>query len=147
MPKLASNARATHDFELLETFEGGLVLTGPEVKSAKAGHINMKGSFLMVRNDEVVITGLHIGPYPPAGKLEHYQPTRDRKVLVHRKEINKLRAKSEAERLTIVPVSVYTKGDLVKLEFALARGKRKFEKRESIKKRDIDREIRQRLKE
>lgn len=142
MPRLATNARATHDYVLLEKFEGGLVLRGDEVKSAKAGHVAMKGSYLLVRGDELFIAGLYIAPYAPAGADHAHEPARERKVLAHRKEINKLRAKAEAERLTIVPISVYTKGDLVKLEFALARGKRQFEKRDSIKKRDIEREIR-----
>lgn len=147
MAQLAKNARALHDFELLQKFEGGLALTGPEVKAAKMGHVNLKGAFLDVVKDELIIHGMHIGHYAPSGSAEKYQPIRDRKVLVHRKEINTLRGKHEAERLTIVPVSVYTKGDLVKLEFALARGKRQHEKRETIKQRDIEREIQQRLKE
>lgn len=147
MPTLATNARALHDYELLEKFEGGLVLTGAEAKSAKRGSVNLKGAFLMVQGDEVVITGMHIAPYAPAGTRATYLPTRARKVLVHRQEINKLRAKAEAERLTIVPVSVYTKGNLVKLGFALARGKRQFEKRDAIKKRDIDRELKRKMLE
>lgn len=147
MSTLATNARATHDFELLEKFEGGLELTGAEVKSAKNGSINLKGAFLMTRNGELVITGMHIGAYAPAGTAKPYNPTRDRKVLVHKREINKLRIKAEAERLTIVPVSVYTKGGLVKIGFALARGKRKFEKRDAIKKRDLDREVKRAMHE
>ena len=147
MPVLATNARATHDFLLLEKFEGGLVLTGAEVKSAKAGSINLKGSFLHVRNNELYIVGMHIGVYAPSGKSETYKPTRDRKVLVHKKEIDKLRSKSQTERLTIVPVSVYTAKNLVKLSFALARGKKQFEKRDAIKKRDVEREVQQRLRD
>ncbi len=147
MPKLATNARALYVYELLEKFEGGLVLRGPEVKSAKAGSINLKGAFLNVQANGMVIDGMHIAPYAPAAEGKTYNPTRTRKVLVHRKELNKLRAKAQVERLTIVPISVYTKGDLVKLEFALARGKRQFEKRASVKKREVEREVRQRLKE
>lgn len=147
MPTLATNARAKYDYEFLERFEGGLVLTGAEVKSAKAGSINLKGAFLTIRGNGLFITGMHIAPYAPAGATKPYDATRERKVLAHRQEINKLRLKAEADRLTIVPISVYTKGDLVKLEFALARGKRQYEKRESIKRRDIDREIRSHLHE
>lgn len=147
MPTLATNARAKHDFEFLERFEGGLVLTGAEVKSAKAGSINLKGAFLTVRGTELFIAGMHIAPYAPAGAAATTSPTRERKVLARRAEINKLRAKAEADRLTIVPISVYTKGDLVKLEFALARGKRQYEKRDAIKKRDIDREIQRTMHE
>lgn len=147
MPQLAKNARALHDFELVQTFEGGLVLSGPEVKSAKMGHVNLKGAYLDIVEGELIIRGMHIGHYAPSGSAEKYIPTRERTVLVHKKEINVLRGKHEAERLTIVPVSVYTKGDLVKLEFALARGKRQHEKRDTIKRRDIEREIQQRMKE
>lgn len=142
MSTLATNARATHDFELLEKFEGGLVLTGAEVKSTKMGSVNLKGAFLHVHGDELFITGMHIGSYAPAGKNEAYKPIHDRKVLVHKKEIAKLRSKSQAERLTIVPISVYTAKNLVKLSFALARGKKQFEKRDAIKKRDVEREMR-----
>jgi SsrA-binding protein len=89
---------------------------------------------------------MHIGKYGPAGEQVGYDPIRDRKVLAHRQEINSLIGKKETEGLTILPISVYTKGDLVKLEFAVARGKKKFEKRESIKKRDIDKQLREELK-
>lgn len=147
MPQLAKNARALHDFELVQKFEGGLSLTGAEVKSAKQGHVNLKGSYLDIVDGQLIIRGMHIGHYAPAGSADKYLPTRERIVLVHKKEINVLRGKHEADRLTIVPVSVYTKGNLVKLEFALARGKRQHEKRDTIKRRDIEREIQQRLKE
>ena len=118
------------------------MLTGAEVKSAKMGSVNLKGSFLHVRGNELFITGMHIGAYAPAGKSDAYKPIHDRKVLVHKKEISKLRSKSQAERLTIVPISVYTAKNLVKLSFALARGKKQFEKRDAIKKRDVEREMR-----
>jgi SsrA-binding protein len=150
MPQLAKNARALYDYTLLDKFEGGLLLTGAEVKAAKMGHVNLKGAYLDIRNNkkggELMIHGMHIGPYAPAGVVLGYNPTKDRKVLVHRREINKLRGKNEAERLTIVPVAVYTKGNLVKLEFALAKGKHAYEKRDSIKAKDLDREIRERMK-
>ncbi len=145
MPQLAKNARALHDFELLQKFEGGLVLTGAEVKSAKMGHINLKGAFLDITHTGLVIRGMHIGPYAPAGNAAAYNPIREKAVLVHKKEINTIRGKHEAERLTIVPVSVYTKGDLVKLEFALARGKQQHEKRDAIKQRDIERDLRRNM--
>ncbi len=147
MPQLAKNARALYDYTLLDKFEGGLVLTGAEVKSAKMGHVNLKGAYLDIKNSELIIHGMHIGAYAAAGVDLAYNPTHDRKVLVHKKEISKLRGKNEAERLTIVPVSVYTKGNLVKLEFALAKGKQAHDKRDSIKQKTIEREIRQRLRE
>lgn len=145
MPTLATNSRASHDYEFLEKLEGGLVLTGAEAKAAKLGHINLKGAFLHVRGGELVIVNMHIGPYPYAGTDAHYNPTRERKVLAHRKEINRIAGKVMTERLTLVPISVYTAKNLVKLGFALARGKRQFEKRDSIKKRELDRDIRRKM--
>jgi SsrA-binding protein len=142
MADLAQNRKALHDFEILETFEGGLVLTGAEVKSAKGGNVNLKGAFLLVERGQLILKGMHIGAYAPAGNLEAYNPTRDRVVLVNKKEIAKLQVKREIERLTIVPLSLYTARSLVKVKFALARGKKQFEKRESIKERDLDRDVR-----
>ena len=146
MATLATNKRARFDYDLLETTEGGLMLTGSEVKAAKLGHIDMKGSYLSIRNGELWIRNMHIGKYGPAGAQEHYNPTRDRKVLVHKKEIRSLIGKHEAQGLTIVPIRVYTKNGLVKLAFALARGKKKYEKRETIKKRDTERQMREEMK-
>ncbi|MFA5946552.1 MAG: SsrA-binding protein SmpB [Patescibacteria group bacterium] len=142
MADLAQNRKALHDFEILETFEGGLVLTGAEVKSAKGGNVNLKGAFLLVERGQLILKGMHIGAYAPAGHLEAYNPIRDRVVLVNKKEIAKLQAKREIERLTIVPLSLYTARSLVKVKFALARGKKQFEKRDSIKQRDLDRDVR-----
>jgi len=142
MADLAVNRKAFHDFEILETFEGGLVLTGAEVKSAKNGNVNLKGAFLLFQHGQLTLKGVHIGAYAPAGNLEAYNPIRDRVVLVHKKEIAKLKAKNEVERLTMVPLSLYTARSLVKVKFALARGKKQFEKRESIKERDLDRDAR-----
>lgn len=147
MPTLATNKKARHDFELLEEFEAGLKLTGPEVKSVRAGNVSLTGSFLTLQHGELYLKNTHIGPYAPAGPMNSPDTRRDRKVLVHKRELNRLRAKHEAERLTIVPISLYTSRGFVKLSFALARGKKKHEKRDTLKKRDLDREIRARLKE
>jgi SsrA-binding protein len=147
MPILALNKRAKFDYELLDTFEGGLKLTGAEVKSAKAGHIQLKGAFLFIKNDELWLKNVFIAKYKPAGTQESYDPYRDRKVLVHKGELRRLIGKSRSEGLTIVPVSVYTRRNLVKLDFATARGKKQYEKRETIKKRDMDRQLRERMKE
>lgn len=140
---LALNKRATYDYEFLETFEGGLVLTGPEVKSAKQGHMQLVGSFLHVRRGELWLKGSQIARYAPAGEQPHYEPTRDRKVLVHKKQINRLLGKTQADGLTLVPISVYVSRGLVKLNFALARGKKQYEKRDKIKKRQAAREDRE----
>jgi len=147
MAPLAFNKRAAYDYDILEKFEGGLALTGPEVKSAKAGHVQFKGSFLNIRNGELWIKNLHVSRYAPAGEQLTYDPIRDRRVLVHKRELNRLIGKTQTEGLTLVPISVYTRGRLLKLEFALARGKRQFEKRAVIRKREVDREMRERMKE
>jgi len=146
MTTLAINKRAKFDYDLVAEFEGGLILTGAEVKSAKKSNVSMQGSFLTIVRGELFIKHLHIGKYAPAGLQTEYDPTRDRKVLIHKQELKKLVGKHEAEGLTLLPLSVYTKGGLVKLSFALARGKKKYEKRESIKKRDVLRDLREEMK-
>ena len=146
MSTLAVNKKARFDYEILETLEGGLRLTGPEVKSAKAGHAQLKGVFLHIQGAELWLKGAFIGAYKPAGIQEEYDANRDRKVLVHRRELVRLMGKRQTEGYTIIPLSLYTKGDLVKLEFAVARGKKQFEKRDSIKKREVDRNLRERMK-
>lgn len=147
MATLAINKKARFDYEILETGEGGLQLTGPEVKSIKGGQVQLKGSFLYVQGDELWLKGAYVAPYKPAGAQAEYDPYRDRKVLVHRRELRRLIGKRQSEGLTIVPLAIYTKGDLIKLEFAVARGKRKYEKRELIKKRDAQRQMREKMKE
>lgn len=117
------------------------MLTGAEVKSAKGGNVNLKGAFLLVERGQLILKGMHIGAYAPAGNSETYNPIRDRVVLANKKEIAKLQAKREIERLTLVPLSLYTARSLVKVKFALARGKKQFEKRESIKERDLNRDV------
>lgn len=142
MSDLAVNRQALHDFEVIDTYEGGLVLTGSEVKSARAGHVNLKGSFLTLQNGELILKNMHIGHYAPAGSAEGYDPIRDKVVMVHKKELNTLRGRHEADRLTMVPVSLYTSRSRIKLKFALARGKKKHEKRAAIKERDLNRDAR-----
>lgn len=146
MSILATNKKASHDYEFLEKFEGGLKLTGPEVKSVKGGHIQLRSAFLHVRGGELWLKGAHVSKYGPAGEQPGYDPARDRKVLVHRRELRRLIGKTQEKGLTIVPISVYTRASLIKLEFALARGKKQYEKRETIKKRDVQREMRARMK-
>lgn len=146
MPTLATNKRARFDYEILETFEGGLKLTGPEVKAIKAGHLKLQGSFLHVMNNELWLKNTFIGKYQPAGEQPNYDPYQDRKVLVKKRELQKFLGKNHSEGLTLVPLSVYTRHNLLKLEFALARGKKKYEKRETIKKRDVERQLRERMR-
>ena len=147
MATLTVNKRASYDYEFLQKYEGGLVLTGPEVKSAKKGQIQLQGAFLTILGGELWLTNALIAKYGPAGEQPQYDPRRRRKVLIHKKELNALVGKTQQSGLTIVPISVYTRSNLVKVEFALARGKRQFEKRDKIKKRDVQREMRDRMKE
>ena len=146
MPTLAINKKARFDYEILDKLEGGLKLTGAEVKSVKAGHVQLKGAFLHIQGKELWLKGAFISAYKPAGTQADYKADRDRKVLVHRRELNRLIGKKSQEGLTLIPLSIYTKGDLVKLEFGVARGKKQYEKRETIKKRDVQRDIREKLK-
>ncbi len=146
MSVLARNKKATFDYDLIREMEGGLALTGAEVKAVRAGHVQLKGSYLTVNNNELFLKQAFIGPYAPAGPQEGYDPYRMRKVLINANELAYIKEKKNAEGLTIIPISVYTKGNFLKLGFAVARGKKKYEKRESIKKRDIDRQIRSALK-
>lgn len=146
MPTLAVNKNAKRNYDFIEEYEGGLALTGAEVKSIKAGHVQLKGAYLTIRDSELWIRNMHVSPYKKAGNIDSYNPSRDRKVLVHKRELKKLIGKQKAEGLTLVPISVYTKGDLIKLSFALARGKKQYEKRDAIKKRDVQRKIQQEMK-
>jgi SsrA-binding protein len=148
MPNLAVNKKGLHDYQVLEKFEAGIALTGPEVKSAKAGQINLTGGYITISAlGQAGLIGAHIAPYKPAAAIQaSYDPTRTRRLLLRKKEIDYLMGKSREKGLTIMPISVYTKGSLIKLEIGLVRGKKQFDKRESIKKREIDREIKRKLK-
>jgi SsrA-binding protein len=146
MKNVAVNKTVSHDYLILETFEAGMALVGSEVKSVRAGQVSLKESYAEVRNGEVFLVKCHISPYEAANIFNH-DPLRDRKLLLHRREIKRLAGKTQERGLTIVPTKVLIndKGR-VKLELALVRGKRVHEKREAIKKRDTDREIRAALK-
>lgn len=146
MSKLAVNKYAKSDYELGSIFEGGLALTGAEVKSAKNKNMKLQGSYLSIEKNQLFLKNAHIGKYKPAGEQIDYDPTRPRKVLVHKAELRKITEKKNSEGLTIVPICVYTKGSLIKIEFALARGKKKHEKRESIKKRDTEKRMKEEMK-
>ncbi|MFA7308884.1 MAG: SsrA-binding protein SmpB [Patescibacteria group bacterium] len=137
----ASNKKAFFDYSFKETLEVGIRLTGPEVKSVKASSVNMSGSFVMIENGTLVLKNMHIGPYKPANQ-EGYNPTGDRDLLAHKKEILRLALAREKEGLTIVPTKIYGKGRMVKVEIAIGKGKKKHDKREDIKKKDIERDLR-----
>ena len=148
MPTIATNKKALHDYKVLEKFEAGIVLSGPEVKSVKAGQINLKGSYISIDNQsQVWLIDAHISLYKPAASVQtDYQPGQKRKLLLNSKEIDYLRGKEKEKGLTILPISVYTKGSLIKLEIAIAKGKKQHDKREIIKKREINREIRRKIR-
>lgn len=146
MPNLAINKKARHDYEILEKYEAGLMLSGPETKSLRNGGGKLTGAYVTFHKGEPMITGMHITKYKYSGHLTDYDPTRSRKLLLRKKEIAKLYGKSQEKGLTIVPLSVYTKGRYIKLEIAICRGKKTHDKREALKKRDTDKQLRRALK-
>lgn len=134
------NRRAYHDYQILEKLEAGVKLLGSEVKSIKGGRIKLQGAFVRIMGSEAYLINAEIPLYPYA-RPEGYDPRRTRKLLLHKKEIMKLKGKIAQSNLTLVPVSCYTKGGLVKLEVGLAKGKKKYQKREEKKRRAIEREV------
>ena len=147
MPTLAQNRRARHDYHILETFEAGIALSGPEVKAIKRGTISLHGAYARIdRGGNAWLVGCHIAPYPPAaGSQRDYQPTRERRLLLKRPQLNGLVGTLKQPGLTFLPISVYTKGSLIKVELGVGRGKKQFDKRAAIKRREIEREIRSRM--
>ncbi len=145
MKILNKNKKAYFNYAVLEKFEAGIVLQGQEVKSLKTRGINLAGSYVVVKNEELFWVGAKIPPYQPKNAPADYQPERSRKLLLQKKEINRLIGKSKEKGLTLVPLTVYIKNGRIKLEFGLAKGKKKFDKRESIKKQEIERNIKREL--
>ena len=137
---VASNRRARHDYDVLDTFECGIVLTGSEVKSIRDGKIQLKDSFARVQEGELWLHGVHVSPYAYAHGDSAHDPERSRKLLLHRSEIDEVAARTAQESLTLVPLSVYFKDGRAKVELALAKGRRRYDKRQAIAKRDADRE-------
>ena len=136
---LAQNKKAYFDYEILETLEAGIVLIGQEVKAIKTGHIGLKGCFVTLKNQELFLIGANIPPYQPKNAPQDYEPERPRKLLLKKTEIKSLIGKTKQKGLTLIPLKVYTKRGKIKLLFGLARGKKKIDKREKIKKRDFER--------
>ncbi len=141
MPNLVENRKARFDYNILETYEAGIELKGYEVKAVKAGKMNIAGTFAVVRGGEIWLLGAEIAPYQAGNAPADYDPKRSRRLLLRREEIAELTGKMKERGLTLLPLRVYTKGNLVKLELGLGRGKRGPDKREAIKKRDVQREI------
>lgn len=141
MSVLAINKRGRYDYEILDTYEAGLQLTGQEVKSAKSGRSNLTGSYVTLTNGGAQVLNMHIAKYDKAGPLPDYDPYRTRNLLLHKKEMYKLMGQKQEQGLTLVPLRLYTKFGRIKLEFGLGRGKKKHDKRETIKKRDVKRKL------
>jgi SsrA-binding protein len=142
----AQNKKAMHDFDIEETYEAGIQLTGPEVKSIREGRANLKESYARVRDGEVFLVGAHVSPYENATHREQL-PTRDRKLLLHRREIARLTGKSQEDGKTLIPLRVYQKNGNVKLELAVASRKKQYDKRREIAKKTAEREIERAMKE
>lgn len=147
---IARNKKANHDFHIEETFEAGIVLRGTEIKSIRAGRVNMKDSFARVKNGEVYLHNMHISPYEQGNQFNH-EPTRMRKLLLHRKEINRLIGETQQQGYSLVPLKMYIKNGVAKVLIGLGKGKKKYDKREDLKrkqaKRDIDRAVKESLKQ
>ncbi len=142
---IAVNRKARHDYEVIDTYEAGIVLLGTEVKSLRAGKANLKDSYARIKNGELWLFGLHISPYSH-GSYNNHVPERDRKLLLHKYEIRRLIGKVEEAGLTLVPLKLYFKNGKVKVQLGLARGRKQYDKRQVIAKREADRELRRRLK-
>jgi SsrA-binding protein len=136
---LATNRRARHDYHILESFEAGIRLSGTEVKAARSGKVQLKDSFVEFRNGEAFLVGVHISPYSH-GNRENHEPERPRKLLLQKRQIERLFGRTLLKGHTVVPLSVYLKGNWIKVEIALAQGKKLFDKRESERRKELDRE-------
>lgn len=136
-----TNRKARFNYTITDTFEVGIVLTGAEVKSVRSGQINLDEAYARIKDGELWLLSAHIAPYSGADNSD-YSPTHPRKLLMHKKELEKLSLKMQTEGLTLVPLKTYLKSNRLKLELGLAKGKKKFDKRQSIKERELDRDIR-----
>lgn len=143
---VATNRKAYHDYEVEETHEAGVVLTGTEIKSIRAGSVNLRDSYAQVRNGEMWVMNIHIAPYEPASR-QNVDPYRDRKLLMHRGEIMRLMGRVQEKGLTLVPLRMYLKQNHAKIEVGLVRGKKLYDKRQTIAKRESAREMERAVKE
>ncbi len=146
MTTYINNRKVHFDYEIKKTYEAGLNLLGFEVKAIKNSKGNLAGAFCIVRGNEVYLVGAHISPYQQNNTPKDYEPTRTRKLLLNKREIKELSTAEGTKGLTLVPLSLYSKGRHIKISIAIAQGKKKYDKRETIKKRDIDREMRREYK-
>lgn len=137
---IAQNRKANYDYTILDTIEAGIVLTGTEIKSIRAGRVNLKDGFASIRNGEIYLYNVHIAPYDQGNTFNH-DPTRTRKLLMHKKQINRLVGEVKSAGVTLVPLKLYIKNGYAKVLIGLAKGKKQYDKRESIKRKDQQREI------
>jgi len=142
---IASNKKALHDYFIVQKFEAGLALTGTEVKALRDGKANLKDAYVIFKDGEAFLFGAHISPYSH-GNLQNHEPERTRKLLLHRNEIEKLRVQTVEKGLSVVPLRLYFKGSRVKTEIAIVRGKKQYDKRETERTREADREVAQAMK-
>ena len=145
MKIVSQNKKAFHDYFILDTYEAGIELKGTEIKSARKGSVNLKDSFIRIKNNEAFIENMHIAPYEQ-GNLFNHEPLRTRKLLLHKKQIQKLQKEVKESGLTIVPTKVYFNTSKLKVEIALARGKKLYDKRQSLKEKDAKRDVERALK-
>ena len=138
---VATNRKATHDYAILERFEAGIALLGSEIKSIRAGQVNLKEGYILIEGRQAWLLNVHISPYDPASRTNH-DPLRKKRLLLHRREILRLREAQKQKGLAIIPLRIYLKRDLAKVEIGLGRGLKKYDKRQVIAKRDADREMR-----
>ena len=143
---IARNKKAFHDYHILETFEAGIVLTGTEIKSIRQGKVNLKDAYARIDKGELFIVGMHISPYEQGNRF-NADPTRTRKLLMHKREINRLLGQTKLKGLTLVPIDVHIRNGFAKIQLALARGKKLYDKRQAAAERDAKRMIERRLKE
>lgn len=146
MATYLTNSKARFDYDILNTYEAGLVLAGHEVKAIRAGKGKLTGGYVVVRGKEAYLVGININAYQPKNTPKGYDPERPRKLLLSKKELQEIEQSTEKNRLTAIPLSLYNKGQKLKLELAVVRGKQKHDKRESIKERDTKRQIERTLK-
>jgi SsrA-binding protein len=144
--QVAANRKALHDYIIEDRYEAGIALTGTEIKSLRASRVNLRDGYVQLRNGEAWLMNVHISPYD-FGNRENHEPKRERKLLLHRREIRKLQGKVAERGWTIVPLRVYLKEGRAKVEIALARGKRLYDKRDAVAERDMDRELQRAVKE
>lgn len=143
---LAINRRARHDYELLETLEAGLVLTGTEVKACRLGRVQLRDAFVELRDGEAWLVGIHVSPYSH-GNRENHLPDRPRKLLLHRREIDRLLGRVQVKGLTVIPLSLHLRGNRIKVELAVAQGRKSHDKREAERRREAEAEAREAIRE